>query len=170
MASICRSLAVPSEEVYRVLEDARALRILVPGARRIRRFDPRWPDVGSRVHHTSGVYPLVLRDTTEVLECDPGRRLVLVARLQALGAFEVCFDLSPEGQGTRLGVTERPVGGPFRLPLLRSVAEIAVALRNIEMMRRFDRLVRHRARVRSESIDRQRPEFADRHGGARTSG
>ena len=43
----------------------------------MRAVDDHWPQVGSRIHHSAGVWPAVINDDTEVLGCEPLRRLVL---------------------------------------------------------------------------------------------
>jgi uncharacterized protein YndB with AHSA1/START domain len=137
-------LAVPPERAFQVLEDPRAYREMVVGARRIRRFDPRWPDAGTRLHHSFGIGPLVVRDTTEVLECVPGRRLVLQAHLRGLGRFVVEFDFDAHPEGCRLTVAERAVHGMAAMPLIRGVADAAIHLRNRELGRRYRQIVERR--------------------------
>jgi hypothetical protein len=132
-------LPVDPGRAFQLLEDPRSLRAMVAGAHRIRRFDPRWPDVGSAVHHSVGLPPLVLRDVTVVMECLPGRRLVLEARLRFLGVLIVEF-------------TERPASGAVTQPGLRSIVEGATALRNAELCRRFARLIRRRERFAATAV------------------
>jgi hypothetical protein len=147
-------LPVGPERAFEVLEDPRAYRALVVGARRIRRFDPRWPETGTRLHHSVGVAPLIVRDTTEVQECIPGRRLVLEARLQMLGRFVVEFEFRPDPEGCRLTVAERTVQGVAALPLVRTVMNLAIHLRNRELCRRYRRIVQRREQL-AETRGRQ---------------
>jgi uncharacterized protein YndB with AHSA1/START domain len=140
-------LAASPRRVFQVLEDPRALRILVPGARTIRHFDPRWPDPGTVVHHSVGVAPLVIRDSTEVLECQPPRLLVLEAHVQALGHFEVRFELQPSGSGTTMVVSEQPVRGLAGWPLIRPAVDLAISLRNWELGRRMKNVLQQRAQI-----------------------
>jgi uncharacterized protein YndB with AHSA1/START domain len=141
------------ERVFQVLEDPRSLRILVPGAHTIRRFDPDWPAVGSSVHHSVGLPPLVVRDTTQVIRCQPPRLLVLDARVHLLGRFTVQFQLTPSGAGTHLVVREEPVAGVASLPRLRPAVELALSLRNLELGRRMRAVLEQRAEVLGHALN-----------------
>lgn len=116
------------------------------GARRIRRFDPRWPEKGTVIHHTVGVPPLLVRDTTEVLDVEPGRLLRLEARIHPLGALLVEFEFSADLAGCRLAVRESPRAGLLARPAVSRAVEAAVTLRNREICRRYRRLVQKRNR------------------------
>lgn len=70
----------PVEAVFAVLADPRTYDDFVVGTKRIRRFEPTWPELGSALQHTLGVGPFVLRDATSVEEVDGERRLVPSAR------------------------------------------------------------------------------------------
>lgn len=130
---------------FSVLEDPRALRMLVLGARRIRRFEPHWPSPGSTVHHSVGFFPLVVRDTTVVLECEQDRHLLLEARVSRLGAFQVDFRLDPLPDGTtRLLIEERVIRGLLKASPVRPVVDMAIKLRNRELGRRYRHLVEQR--------------------------
>lgn len=133
-------LPVPPEEAFRLLEDPTSFRDLVAGARKIRRFDSRWPEPGTRVDHTVGVAPFVLRDHTEVVDQERPHRLTLDARVRPLGRLRVDFLLEPHPQGSRLTVTERPEEGPMSWPGLRTVTRLGLQLRNREICRRFRKL------------------------------
>lgn len=137
-------LPVSQGRAFEVLEDPRSLRVLVLGARRIRRFDPDWPDPGSVVHHSVGLFPFLVRDTTIVRACEPPHRLVLEARVQAVGVFTVTFDLTGHGDGTRLAIGEEVTGGFLSLPPIRPLSEAVVMLRNRVLARRYKRLVDRR--------------------------
>lgn len=137
-------LGAPPARVFALLGDPRSLDYFVVGTRSIRRFDPRWPDQGTKVHHSVGFGPLVLRDETEVLESEPDRRLVLEARLRPLGLFRVEFALSAHTEGTALMVNEFPVSGPASLPGLSRLVDRLLAFRNIEMGRRLQILTEQR--------------------------
>lgn len=129
---------------WALLEDPRSFRYLVPGARRIRRFHPRWPEPGTEVQHTVGLPPLLVRDCTEVLAAEPPERLLLEARLRHLGSLHVEFCFRPHGPGTRLTIRESVSAGPLAAPGLRQATEIAIAFRNLDICRRYRRLVKKR--------------------------
>lgn len=47
---------------------------------RCRGVDPGWPKTGTRIHHSFGVWPVLIDDSTEVLGAEPLRELLLKAR------------------------------------------------------------------------------------------
>jgi hypothetical protein len=145
MSSVSTELQIPPELAFSVLEDPRSYERLVAGARRIRRFDSRWPEPGTRIHHTVGLPPLLIRDHTEVLECDPPRRLLLDAHIWPFGALTVEFLFERRGTGSLLTVREEPQSGPVSWGPLRQGTRLVVALRNREMCRRYRRLAAARA-------------------------
>ncbi|MGQ0744585.1 MAG: SRPBCC family protein [Acidimicrobiales bacterium] len=100
------------EIVFGVLSDPRTYGGFVVGAKRIRHFDPRWPEVGTQIHHTLGVGPFILRDRSRILEADPPNRLVMRARMMPLWINRVEFVLTPQGAGTDVEMTEVAIGGP----------------------------------------------------------
>ena len=134
-------IAAPPETVFSVLSDAPAYGRFVVGSKKIRDHDERWPEIGSELHHTVGVGPLVLRDATEVVDIDPPRRLVLLAGMRPLGCNKVDFQLSSEGTGTRLVVEEHPVDGPMAR-VWCTPFDWLMWLRNREMLRRLGVLAR----------------------------
>jgi uncharacterized protein YndB with AHSA1/START domain len=127
---------VPPDAVFAGLSDPGASASFVVGARRVRHFDPSWPDVGSALHHSLGGGPLVLRYRTEVVEVEPGRRLVLRAQVRPFGVNHVTFVLTPVDGGTRVRVEEHPVEGPAAA-LWKPVSEAMMSLRNRELLRRL---------------------------------
>ncbi len=142
MSRVTCHLDVPRSRAFELLEDPRALRRLVAGARTIRRFDPAWPDAGTCIHHTVGIPPVVVRDTTEVVEVEPDRRLLLDARVQFLGRFAIELTLEDApGGGSDLTVREEAVGGLLGARALRRLTDAAIHLRNRELCRRFARLL-----------------------------
>ncbi len=109
----------------------------VVGAARIRDVDPHWPAVGSRIHHSVGSWPLLLDDHTEVLECEPGRRLVLRARGWPAGEATVSLTLTatPTG-GVQVEMWEDATSGPGTL-VPRPLREPLISARNTEALRRL---------------------------------
>jgi hypothetical protein len=138
---------VKTERAFQLLEDPRSLRVLVVGARKIRRFDPAWPDTGTALQHSVGVPPFVLRDRTVVTECIPVRRLVLEARIRPVGTFLATFEFEPHPSGCTLAVEEHAVGGLCALPGINQVADRLIGLRNAELCRRFRRLAERREQL-----------------------
>jgi uncharacterized protein YndB with AHSA1/START domain len=102
----------PRERVWAVLGDADTYAEWVVGAARVRDADTAWPDVGSRLHHSIGLGPLTIDDSTEVVAADPPARLELLAHLGPLGSFRVELRLEQVGEGlTHVTMVEHPVEG-----------------------------------------------------------
>ena len=148
MREVTTILPAPPDEAFRLLEDPASFEDLVAGARRIRRFDPRWPEPGTLIHHTVGIPPVLVRDQTGVVEIERPRRLLLDAHLWPFGTLTVEFVLEPHPEGTRLAVRETPQRGPLSWPGVNRVTEVGVMLRNKEICRRYRRLVEARQRAR----------------------
>jgi len=116
----------------------------VVGASRMRAVDDHWPAQGAALHHSVGAWPLLLDDTTEVLEAVPGVRLVLRARAWPTGAAEVTLRLHAVGAETEVVIEENVVSGPGALvPDL--VEDPLLGWRNVETLRRLALLVEGRA-------------------------
>lgn len=138
-------------DVFRVLVDPGAYVHWVVGARRLRGTDPAWPAPGTRFYHEVGVWPLVLRDNTKLLEAVPGERVVLEARIRPAGVAMVTLELEPRGTGTHVTMLEEPACGPIsRLP--RAVTGPLVTLRNAWGLRRLKRLVEREHRPASAPV------------------
>jgi uncharacterized protein YndB with AHSA1/START domain len=125
-----------AERVYDVLAEPASFADWVVGARSVRDADETWPSPGSRLHHSTGVGPLSIDDSTEVVEAERPRRLVLRAHLGPLGAFHVELVLDPVGEGrTRVTLVEHPVEGVSRLA--GPVGDAAGRVRNAFSLRRL---------------------------------
>ena len=150
-AIVSRTLDAPLEAVATVLADPRTYDGVVVGSRRIRWFDPRWPEPGSRFHHTLGVGPLTVRDFSEVVEEDLPRSLRLLVHIRPLGSAEVGFRLAADGDTrTRAEMTETPVSGVLAL----SWSPPAIALtrwRNDRVLARLGNVAAGRARSMARS-------------------
>ena len=104
------------EQVFAVLADGPRYHHWVMGAADIRAADAAWPAPGSRIHHSTGVGPLTIDDSTEVVSCEPPRRLELLAHLGPLGSFRVEFKLDAlAGSRTCVTMEEAPVEGVSKL-------------------------------------------------------
>lgn len=140
-----RAVRAPVAQVWRVLADGWSYPLFVVGAARMRAVDPGWPAVGARLHHSAGVWPLVIDDTTVVEDVEPGRRLVLTARGWPAGRARVTVRLEPLDAGTTLvTLDEDATAGPTLVvpgPLRRALVD----LRNTETLRRLDHLAAGRA-------------------------
>ena len=131
-----RVIDTTPDRVWDVLADGWLYPLWVVGATRMRAVDATWPDVGSKIHHSVGVWPAVLDDDTEVLECDPGRFQRLRARGWPLGEAEVAIRLTAQGAGTLVAIDEEAVSGPGSY-LPEPVKAVSIKIRNVESLRRL---------------------------------
>ncbi|HSO01815.1 MAG TPA: SRPBCC domain-containing protein, partial [Gaiellaceae bacterium] len=104
-------IAAAPDDVWAVLAEPDAYARWVVGTKRIRGADEGFPDVGTRLHHTTGVGPLTIRDSTVVLRSERPRVLELEARLGPLGSAHVTLRLEEGGAGTRVVMKERGLRG-----------------------------------------------------------
>jgi uncharacterized protein YndB with AHSA1/START domain len=144
MATNTRDIAATPDQVWEVLADGWLYPLWVVGATRMRDVDDTWPAEGSALHHSVGVWPLVVDDETRVLESRPGQRIRLRAKAWPGGEAEVLITLEPLGERTRVRIEETAVSGPGSL--LPEVAEAPLMkLRNRETLNRLAHVVEGRA-------------------------
>jgi uncharacterized protein YndB with AHSA1/START domain len=136
MSTERRHCDAPASVVWEVLSDPWLFASWVVGASRIRDVTGPWPAEQSLIHHTLGIRPLLLKDTTSVLSSVPGSLLVLQARGRPLGEARVEMRLEDEPGGCAIVMTERAVAGVGRL-LPRPVHDAAIGVRNREALRRL---------------------------------
>lgn len=143
MSSNTRTVSASPEQVWDVLSDGWLYPLWVVGASRMREVDDEWPAVGAQLHHSVGVWPALLDDTTEVLEAQPQSLLRLRARGWPGGEAEVVMHLEAVADGTKITIEEDVVSGPGRLvpSLLR---QPPLAWRNVEALRRLAFVVERR--------------------------
>ncbi len=150
MATNRAVVPVPIATVFAVLSDPRTYSSFVVGTKRIRRFDPTWPALGSDLHHTLGAGPLVLRDLTRVEEVHQDQRLVLRAQIRPLAVNRVAFGLRPTEQGTEIEVEGYAIEGPAAA-LWNPAFDGLMWLRNQLMLRRLRRVVERRRAQQSRA-------------------
>jgi hypothetical protein len=124
------------EQVFAVLHDGWTYPVWVVGASRMRDVDDSWPAPGTKLHHSFGVWPLVLDDTTEALEFQPGQRLVLEARGWPVGKARVDITVKPDGDGSLVSIDEDVTDGPAKL-VPEPVRIAGIDMRNRETLRRL---------------------------------
>ena len=123
--------------VWEVLADGWTYPLWVVGASRMRAVDESWPEVGSRLHHSVGTWPVLLDDYTEVTEAVPGVSLTLRARAQPSGTASVRLTLEPLGEDrTRVVMEEDAVSGPALL-MPKPMRDVTLSWRNDESLRRL---------------------------------
>jgi hypothetical protein len=116
----------------------------VVGASRMRDVDRSWPAPGSQLHHSVGLWPLLLDDRTEVIGSIPQEELRLRAHGWPAGAAEVLIRLTPVEDGTEVTMEEDAVQGPARL-VPGPLRQVGMIPRNREALRRLAFLAEGRA-------------------------
>ena len=91
-------------------------------------------------------WPLLVDDDTEVVEVDPGSRLVLHARAWPTGTAAVTLRLEPVGAHTRVVIEEDAHQGPGRL-VPKPLRQPPLTWRNVETLRRLAYVVEGRSRT-----------------------
>src|SRR4051794_37968479 len=102
MNRVQHEVAATPDEVWKVLADGWLYPLWVVGATRIRHVEDEWPAPGSRIHHSIGVWPLVLDDDTEVVRSVEGSLLQLRARAWPTGEADVVIRLEDRGAGSQV--------------------------------------------------------------------
>ncbi len=145
MSTTSRTLAATPEQVWSVLSDGWLYPLFVVGASRMREVDDTWPAVGSRLHHSVGAWPLLINDTTEVLEVEEERRILLLARGWPAGQAHVEILLRPTGSSTEVTMVEQATAGPGAL-IPKPIRDVQLHVRNVEALRRLAFVVEGRTR------------------------
>ena len=131
-----RTVHASPEAVWQVLSDGWLYPVWVVGATRMRDVDTDWPAPGSRLHHSAGVWPVVVNDETRIVSTEPQRRMQLRAKGWPLGEADVVIELEPVGDETVVRIREDAATGPGRLVpgVLRAPV---LKWRNSETLRRL---------------------------------
>jgi uncharacterized protein YndB with AHSA1/START domain len=139
-----RTIDAPPSAVWDVLADGWLYPLWVVGASRMREVDDNWPEVGSQLHHSVGTWPLLIDDSTEVLDATPGMMLQLKARAWPTGEALVTIRLTPMGTETEVTIEEDAASGPARL-LPKPARDLPLTWRNVESLRRLAFIAERRA-------------------------
>lgn len=149
MSTTSRPVRATPEQVWSVLADGWLYPLFVVGAARMRDVDETWPAVGARLHHSVGSWPLMLDDTTEVLEVEEGKRILLLARAWPAGQAHVEISLEPSpgeaGDQTVVTIVENATAGPAAL-IPKALQDPQLHVRNVETLRRLAFVVEGRTR------------------------
>jgi uncharacterized protein YndB with AHSA1/START domain len=135
------------EQVWQVLSNGWFYASWVVGASRIREVDSNWPAEGSKIHHSVGVWPLLINDESQIVSSEPNRLLKLLAKTRPLGEALVEIELTdePDGNGTCIRMREDAVRGPGKA-IPRPLRRAALVPRNRESLRRLSYLAEGLAR------------------------
>jgi hypothetical protein len=141
--SVQRRVKCSPAQVFDVLNDGWTYALWVVGASRMRDVDQGWPATGTKLHHSFGVWPLLINDSTEVLEIEPGKRLLLQARGWPIGEAKVEITVEPDGNGALISIAEDASSGPARL-VPEQIRQPVIDFRNQETLRRLAYVVEGR--------------------------
>ncbi|CAA0094216.1 Uncharacterised protein [Mycolicibacterium vanbaalenii] len=141
--TVTRETSASVQRVWDLLADGWTYSQWVVGNSRMRAVDRDWPAPGSQIHHSIGLWPLVINDTTTVEKCTPLEELVLLAKTRPFGAARITMRLSPTPTGCRIEMAEVPAGVPLKW-LPDSVGLAAAWPRNRECTWRLASLAERR--------------------------
>jgi hypothetical protein len=137
LPTVSRYVAATPDEVFAVLEDGWSYGSWVVGSSRIRAVPENWPEPGSRLYHSVGLWPLLLSDSTVSMVYEPPVRLVLQARGRPLGEAVVEVVVTPQGAGSRVVIGEDATTAGARSMIPAPVRSAAIRWRNTETLRRL---------------------------------
>jgi uncharacterized protein YndB with AHSA1/START domain len=143
MGTVIRTVATTPDRVFAILADGWTYSGWVVGCSHIRNVDGGFPGRGTKIHHSVGVWPATIEDTTEVVEVEEGKRLVLEARVWPAGKAKVAFTLAADGDGTVVTMEEEATGGPGKV-LQNPVTDPLLDKRNEESLDRLFAMAIHR--------------------------
>jgi len=136
MSVVYRLVHASPERVFEVLADGWNYGSWVVGASRIRAVSPPWPQPGGCLHHSFGLWPVVINDTTKSAEWQPPTRAVIEPDAGPLGTGRVCFDLQSRADGCVIRMTEDATSLPGLL-VPKPIRDAVGRIRNRETLRRL---------------------------------
>lgn len=152
MSRNTRVMDCTPQDVFDVLTDGWSYATWVVGAARIRFVDKDFPAVGSKVHHSVGLWPILISDETEIEQVDAPSELQLRVKAWPTGEGRVHFTCIPRGEQTEVVVEETAVSGPATL-IPAPIEDLILRVRNNETLRRLAYLAENRA---GHGIERSR--------------
>jgi hypothetical protein len=145
MVSAVRAFDCAPEAVFEAVADGWLYPAWVVGACRMRDVDDDWPAVGSGLHHSIGVWPVVVNDETSVSVWDPPRRVEFHARVRPFAEAHIVLEVKPRGSGCVVRISYDVIGAAAVVP--RPVLDLVMKPRNVEMLRRLSHLAVGRSRA-----------------------
>jgi hypothetical protein len=124
------------EDVFAVLADGWSYASWVVGASRIRDVEAGWPLPGRSIHHSVGIWPLVVDDRTTVEAYEPLRFLQLKVRAWPTGEGRVELEAEDRGGQCHLVMREKAIKGPAAL-IPEAIADPLLSIRNKEALLRL---------------------------------
>lgn len=143
MSTNMRTIRTTPDRVWDVLADGWTYPLWVVGASRVREVDDDFPALGSKIHHSVGLWPALIDDSTSVIEIVPHQRIRLRARGWPLGEAEVLIELAARGAHTDVTMVEEAVAGPGRF-VPEPVKGLSLKWRNSETLRRLAYIAENR--------------------------
>jgi len=127
-----RETRASRQRVWAVMADGWTYSQWVVGNSRMRAVDPNWPEPGTTIHHSIGVWPAVINDSTVVESSIPEHQLVLIANSRPLGKARITLRLQDlDNGGCLIEMAEVPVTAPMKW-LPEPLALAAIFPRNRE--------------------------------------
>ena len=136
MARTTKVMNCPPEAVFAVMADGWTYPSWVVGASRMRGVDEEWPEPGSCIRHSVGIWPAVIDDETEVIAWDAPNRAEFIARGWPIGEARIVMEVRPHPRGCIVRMTEYAVRGPVQY-IPRFLTDPPLDLRNREALRRL---------------------------------
>lgn len=140
----------PPEAVFRVLANGWLYPGWVVGASRMRNVDATWPQPGARLHHSVGVWPALLDDTSSSVVWNPPRQMVMTARGWPIGEARVTIDVKPFAGGCLVRIQEEAVSGPATA-IPHVLTDVLLQWRNAETLHRLAYLAEGRGQENTTS-------------------
>lgn len=112
MIGVTHETSATPAQVWSVLSNGWLYASWVVGASRIRDVDATWPQEGSKIHHSVGVWPVLLNDETISVASSAGH-LELSAHGWPAGTARVKVHVEKSGAGSLLTMDEFAETPPF---------------------------------------------------------
>jgi Polyketide cyclase / dehydrase and lipid transport len=135
MIEVERKTSATPAQLWSVLSNGWLYSSWVVGASRIRKVDPDWPQAGSKIEHSVGLWPALIDDQTKSLESSAGF-LVLSARALPSGTARVRLRVEKDGDGSLVTMDETAESVPLRW-IPDNIQGLTVAPRLEECLRRL---------------------------------
>jgi hypothetical protein len=136
MACASREIATSAHRLFEVLIDPWTYPSWLAGAANMRDVDDDWPRPGSKFHHTVGIGPFVIPDSSVMLGFETDRMLRLAVRARPLVSAVVVFSLLGDGDRCVVSFEEEPrirmIGN-----LVRPVLDPITHVRNHHSLKRL---------------------------------
>jgi uncharacterized protein YndB with AHSA1/START domain len=129
-------IRAPVADVFAILTDGWTYAAWVVGACRVRDVEEGFPQPGHSLHHSVGIWPLVIDDSTTVLQYEPLRFLQLRVRAWPTGEGQVEFVATDRDGNCHLVMREQAVKGPAAA-VPESLTDPILHARNYETLRRL---------------------------------